>query len=144
MIKVAPFLPFYGQCANAIALYEKAFGAKVIELLRYSDANPKDRDKEGIAESDTDKNLVYHAQIKIGNQRIRMWDAAGDGSPKEPSMSILVTFETADAVKAAHEIMSEGATIVDPMCSTTYSSCCVSLIDKFGVHWWLMTEQTKK
>ena len=140
MIKVTPFLHFRGQCAHAIALYEKAFGAKVTKLLRYSDAKPKD----WVPASDTDKNLVYHAQIKIGSQRICLADAAGDGSLKEPSMSILVTFETADAVKASYEIMSEGAMIVDPRCRTTYSSCCVSLIDKFGIHWWLMTEQTKK
>jgi len=42
------------------------------------------------------------------------------------------------------EIYIDGATIIYPMQSTTYSSCFVSLVDKFGMRWELMTEQTEK
>lgn len=59
-------------------------------------------------------------------------------------MFLTITFEDAESVKRAYEVLKEGSTIIYPMVSTTYSSCFVSLIDKFGVRWGLMTEQTDK
>lgn len=58
------------------------------------------------------------------------------------TVSLVITFETAEEVKEAFDLISDGAIILSPISSTTYSSCFVSLIDKFGVRWELMTEQT--
>lgn len=60
------------------------------------------------------------------------------------SVSIVITFESARKVMNAFEILNENATIISPVQSTTYSSCFVSLIDRFGIRWELMTEQTEK
>jgi PhnB protein len=57
---------------------------------------------------------------------------------------LTITFEDAASVKGAYEVLKEGSTIVYRMASTTYSSCFVSLIDKFGIRWALMTEQSGK
>ena len=59
-------------------------------------------------------------------------------------VSLVLTFETADEVKAAYEKVADGCIILEPMKSTSYSSCFVSLIDKFGMRWELMTEQTER
>jgi len=50
----------------------------------------------------------------------------------------------AEDVKKAYAIMADGAAIVHPMKSTTYSSCFVSFVDRFGMRWELMTEQTER
>lgn len=42
----------------------------------------------------------------------------------------------------AFEAMKDGAEILSPPQSTTYSSCFLSLIDRFGNRWEIMTEQT--
>ena len=39
---LTPNFNFDGHCEEAIRLYERAFGAKLGCLLRYSDANPAD------------------------------------------------------------------------------------------------------
>lgn len=44
----------------------------------------------------------------------------------------------------AYEVLKEGCTIIYPVGSTTYSSCRVVLVDKFGFRWGLMTEQTER
>ena len=137
---VTPNFHFTGQCKQAIELYRKAFDAKVNEMLYYSDAHPKDY----VAASEADKDLVYHAEISIGEQRIMLSDMTDDTIPKGNSISLVITFETAKDVKKAYKVIVEGSTIIHSMKSTTYSSCFVSLIDKYGIRWELMTEQTEK
>lgn len=139
MICVTPNFHFQGNCKQAIKLYEMAFGAKIKVLLCNSDANQHDwKSDQG------DNDLVYHAEIIIGNQRIMMTDDTSSTEPKGNTVSLVLTFETVDEVKVAYEIVSKGGKIIHPMQSTSYSSCFVSLIDKFGMRWELMTEQPEK
>ncbi|WP_373000559.1 VOC family protein [Lutispora sp.] len=88
--------------------------------------------------------MVYHAEVLIGNQRVFFSDILDFDLSKGTSLFLVITFEEAASVKKAYEILKEGSTIVYPMKSTTYSSCFVSLVDKFGFRWVLMTEQTEK
>ena len=134
MLKVTPNLHFAGQCKQAIELYKQAFGAEVKILLCNSDINPSDTNQG---------DIVYHAEFYIGEQRITATDAPDDPISSHP-MSLLITFETAEYVKKAYEIMARGAKIIYPIQSTLYSSCFVSLVDKFGMRWELMTEQTER
>ncbi len=93
---------------------------------------------------DEQENFVYHSEIMIGDYRIMMADNVEPDTSKNTSFFLTVTFDSADDVKKAYEVLKDGCTIIHPMRSTTYSSCTVSLIDKFGVRWGLMTEQTEK
>jgi hypothetical protein len=69
-LSVTPCLGFNGQCNQAIELYKEAFGAKVIEKLHYSEADPKDFQCQNEAE----KDFVFYSEIMIGNQRIMLGD----------------------------------------------------------------------
>ncbi|MCL2841067.1 MAG: VOC family protein [Defluviitaleaceae bacterium] len=137
MLKVTPNFHFRGQGKQAIELYKRAFGAKVKLLLCNSDANSEDC----AVEDDSQNDLIYHAEIYIGGQRITLTDAPDDPIPNTNPLSLLITFETVEDVKKAYEVMIDGATIIYPIQSTTYSSCFASLVDKFGMRWELMTEQ---
>lgn len=139
MLQVTPNLHFNGQCKQAIQLYEEAFDAKVKVLLCESDADPEDWTVKG-----NRADLVYHCEMYIGTQRLMLNDSTdSDAQSLNHVMSLVVTFDTADAVQRALSILAEGCTIIHPMQSTSYSSCFVSLIDKFGMRWELMTEQTE-
>jgi PhnB protein len=141
MVVVTPNFNFAGQCEEAMALYERAFGATTKFVMRYSDADERDWDRPL---TDDQKKMVYHAEMLIGTQRIMLADIIEFDLSKGTSVFLTVTFEDAAGVKGAYEVLKEGCTIVYPMISTTYSSYFVSLIDKFGIRWALMTEQTDK
>jgi PhnB protein len=141
MVIVTPCINFAGQCEEAVALYERAFGAITKFVMRYSDADRRDWDRPL---TDDQKKMVYHAEMFVGSQRIMLADIIEFDLSKGTSVFLTVTFEDAASVKRAYEVLKEGSTIVYPMVSTTYSSCFASLIDKFGVRWALMTEQTEK
>ncbi|WMJ87434.1 VOC family protein [Anaerocolumna sp. MB42-C2] len=140
MILITPNFNFNGRCEEAINLYQKAFNAKLNCLVRYSDADKRDWDKE----LDSIKSkYIYHSELLIGNQRIMMCDNMDVDLVKSTSLSLTVTFDTSTEVKNAYETLKEGSTTIYPIHSTTYSSCEVVFIDKFGFRWGLMTEQTE-
>lgn len=132
----------HGQCEEAIKLYQKAFNAKIDFILRYTEADKRDFDSPL---TDEQKNYVYHSEIHIGQQRLMFSDIVEfDHLIKSTSLFLTVTLDSAEEVKKAYEIMKDGCTIIYPLQSTTYSSCFVSLVDKFGFRWGIMTEQTDR
>jgi PhnB protein len=133
---VVPNLHFNGECEKAIELYERAFGAERTAFLRYEDANPLDGDQ---ASSEADRALVYHAEILIGDRRIILNDHPND-IPSGINVSLLISFDSVEEVKRAYEVLRADAEILSPMTETTYSSCFVSLVDRYGVRWELMKE----
>lgn len=137
---ITPNLHFNGNCEEAIDLYKQAFNAEIVCLLKNKDADPQDYITEQKYSS-----FVYHAEILIDGKRIMMSDITESSTHKAGnSVSIVVTFDSANEVMKVFEILNKNATIIYPVQKTTYSSCFVSLIDKFGMRWELMTEQTEK
>jgi len=143
-LTLTPGLGFRGQCKEAIALYEKAFGAELLTKLLYSDANPKD-----LQYKEEEKDFIFYSEMVIGNQLISLGDDSGgilDESTKgkASAISLLVEFESVEALEAAYQVLAEGATIVTPLnnTGTTYCSGYVSLVDQFGIHWDLMSGYT--
>lgn len=141
MNSITPNFNFAGQCEEAIALYQKAFRAQIGCLLRYADANAADWDKP--LEAGREK-YIYHAELLINGQRMMMCDNLDVPFQKSTALSLVVTFDTKDEVMRAYDIMREGSETIYPVHSTTYSSCTVTFIDRFGFRWGLMTEQTQR
>ena len=135
---IEPMFQFDRQCEQAIELYKKAFGAKVIALIRYSEANPQDLPSK--YDDKKDSNLIYHAQMMIGGQRILLCDNLFNDSPRGHSVYPVTIFKTADEVKAAYNVLAAGATIISAISSTSYSACVASLVDKFGIFWDLIAD----
>ena len=134
MIHVIPNLHFRGNCKQAIELYKKAFGAEIKVLLHYADANPQDL----IVKDENQRDLIYHSEIMIGNNRLMLNDITDDTFNIGNSLSLLIHFDTKDEILAAYELLIDSAKIISPMESQTYCSYFASLIDKYGIRWELM------
>ncbi|MHB1152610.1 MAG: VOC family protein [Eubacteriales bacterium] len=73
-----PHLHFYGDCEEAIALYEKAFNTKVETIIRNCDYTPDE------CKSD---DKIAHAVINIHGQKVFLNDRFGN---KEKSTDVAV------------------------------------------------------
>ena len=140
-LTITPALGFRGNCTEAIALYEKAFDATLVTKMLYSDA-----DAEDFICKEEEKDFIFYAEMVIGNQLISLGDDTNStlGDTKfgvASPTSLLIEFETIEALKAAYALLSDGANIITPMSDdgTTYCDAYVSLVDKFGIHWDLMS-----
>jgi len=120
-MKISPYLFFNGNCAKAIALYEKAFQVKA-ERMPYEGAEA----------------LVSHAQFEIGGDFIMLCDAP----PENPAqfgnnMMITIQFHESElpAVRAAFDTLKEDGEVIMELAETAWSKCFGLLTDKFGVKW---------
>lgn len=138
---VVPNFHFGGKCREAIALYKEAFGAEIDCMLLYKDAKIEDYPRPL---TDEQKNFVYHAEIHIGNQRIMMADNIDLPFAPSTSLFLTMTMDTKEDVMRAFNVMKDGCTVIYPPHSTTYSSCTVNFIDRYGFRWVIMTEQTER
>ncbi|WP_379163103.1 VOC family protein [Paenibacillus sp. sgz5001063] len=138
---ITPTLHFHGECEEAIRLYQQAFDIRIDFILHYTDANKHDWNIELTEEQ---QSYVYHAEAYLGGQRLMLSDELERNPAASTSLFLTITFDTAAQVKKAYEVLKAGGTIIHPLCSTTYSSCMVSLVDRFGIRWGLMTEQTDR
>lgn len=109
-VKVRVELSFNGNCAEAIALYEKAFGIKVEYITRYKDA-PKNEFQypEGT------EDYVLHTWLKLGNDPIGEIGVADRLPGRECShgdgVSVSVGLDSADAVRSAFDVLKEGGKV---------------------------------
>jgi PhnB protein len=121
---VQPYLMFQ-RCADAIAFYGNAFGAK--EKLRMPD-------KQG---------RITHAEIEIGDSCVMMADEAPQmdafsaehygGSP----VSLLIYTEDCDAMYK--QAVASGAKSLREPADQPYGDRMAGVKDPFGYKWWIAT-----
>ena len=140
-MKITPTLNFGGTCREAIQMYERAFGGEIIYLKTYREAN--DPAYMPLL-NEEQKEYIYHAELMLGNQRIIMSDHVDIALPVCYSNFLTIMYDTKEEVQRAYEIMKEGSNTIYKMEATPYSSCRVVFIDKFGIRWGIMTEQTER
>jgi len=87
-----------GRCAEAIALYQKAFDLKI--------------DWQG---KDEETGLIFHTEAHIGNQRLRLSDGGVErGAIHGDSLFLAVVFDTVEEVQRAFDILKEDGTVIQP------------------------------
>lgn len=42
-----------------------------------------------------------------------------------------------EAVQRAFDVLSDGGVVLHPIGSLPWSSCCATVIDRYGVCWWI-------
>ncbi|MCH5259877.1 MAG: VOC family protein [Lachnospiraceae bacterium] len=136
-----PTLNFGGNCREALQMYENAFQGKINWLITYGEAN--DPAYNPLLNEDQ-KEYIYHSELIIGNQRIIMSDNVDIEFQTCYSNFLTMMCDTKEEVQRAYEIMKEGSKTIYPMEATSYSSCRVAFVDKFGIRWGIMTEQTER
>lgn len=121
-----PTLHCGGRCAEAIALYRKAFHLEV--------------DWQG---KDEKTNLIYHTEARIGNQRIRLSDGGVGKEIQADSLFFAVDFDTVAEVERVFEILKEEGTVLEEPHKTDFATCMSAIKDKFGFKWFLMVERSE-
>ena len=136
---ITPVINMTGECEEAIHYYEIVFSTRADFILHYSDANPEDWKKPL---SEAQKKHVYHAEMKIGNQRFMFSDIIEFDIIRGNNFFIVITFDTREEVERIYNLLLPESKVLVPIHRTTYSSCIANLVDKYGIRWGLMTEQT--
>lgn len=129
-MQLRPYLSFQGDCADAIALYERAFGASVMEIMRFGDilggGPPIPEEK---------KENIVQATLRFGEHFIRMSDAFKDLNAALSERIAIAVECTEEEVRRAFGVLSEEGTVDMPLQQTFFSPCYGIVVDKYGVMW---------
>lgn len=129
-----PHLHFSGSCKEAISLYEKAFNVKADTIIHNSDYSP---------ENCKDDDRIAHAVMHIHGQKIFLNDRFGKkGTSTDIAVHLIVTFKSKADLLSCYDILKEESVTVDPLETLSYSPLAVQFIDRFGVQWGFMVEES--
>lgn len=128
-IEIIPYLPFHGNCEEAINTYIKAFGGEICCMSRWSeseyDLEPEQREK------------VLHVEFTLGNVRM----AAGDNVDyieTTADIRLMLHLDSEEEAMRAIALLGEGGTVLSPLHvhqTPDDNSCEAILTDRFGVTW---------
>lgn len=140
-MKITPTLNFGGNCREAIQMYAEAFNGQITCLITYREAN--DPAYMPLL-TEEQKDYIYHAELVLDGQRIIMSDHVDIEFQVCYANFLTVMYDTKEEVQRAYAIMKDGSQTIYPMEATRYSSCRVVFVDRFGIRWGIMTEQTAR
>ena len=121
-----PHLHFCGNCAEAITLYEQAFGTKADILFLNGNGD----------------GSIGHAEMRIHGVRVMLNDRFGNKDlASDCAVALIVTFESAVKLLACYEILKSGGIVIDPPEKLPYTELGLQFMDKFGVQWGFMVEE---
>lgn len=130
-----PYLNFDGTASKAIALYEKALGAKVENVQRFGDmpgSTPESKDR------------VLHAVLKLGAGTVMLSDTM-PGMPftAEGNQHVCLDFDDPNDLAARFDALAAGGKITMPLQDTFWGAKFGMLTDAYGVRWMFNCELKK-
>jgi PhnB protein len=129
--QISPSLTFDGQAAKAIALYERALGAKVETILRFGEAPAMGRP---VPPSHEDR--VMHALLRIGGGTFMVMDAP-PGVTVSTASNVQIALELDDVTEMASrfDALAAGGEVVIALHDAFWGARFGMLVDAFGIRW---------
>ena len=127
---ITPCIHFDGNCSEAITFYKEALGAEAKEVFYAKDA--PDYNTESLP-----LDFVMHSEIIICGMNFSLTDGS-ETELSDTHISFMITYDTADEVKAAFEKLEIGGEVVEPLAKVFWSDLYGYVIDRFGVNWQVM------
>ncbi|MGC2222823.1 MAG: VOC family protein [Methylocella sp.] len=134
---IQPYLFFEGRADEAVAFYQKVFGAEVQMLMRYKDG--PDPCPEGMIPPGSESK-VMHMSMKIGDAVVMGSDGRCSGKPGFQGFSLCYAAKDATDADRVFSALSEGGTVQMPMGKTFFSPRFGMVADRFGVSWMVIVQ----
>jgi PhnB protein len=130
MIKqLTPYLNFDGTGEQAIALYEKALGARTENVMRFGDI-------PGNTPAPENKNRIIHALLHIGKGIIQISDTPPDMPGKVAgNVHVALDFDDVADLRAKFEALAVGGQVTMPVQETFWNATFGMLVDAYGISW---------
>lgn len=121
-----------GNGQEVVKFYEEALEAEVLAFQTYGDMpeNPE------FTISEEMKNLVLHAQLKIGESYLML----SDNFPDEPyqignQLNVALLLKDVEKMTAMFNKLAEGGEVLMPLQETPWSPAYGQVKDKYNVTW---------
>lgn len=125
-----PYLILNGSAPQAIALYERALGARVASVQRFGDMDGSCPEAQ--------KERIMHAELRLGDAILMLSDGAGDGAPVESgSVSVALGLNDPAEARRCFDGLAASGAVVQPLVDAPWGALFGVVRDEFGIHWML-------
>jgi PhnB protein len=125
-----PYLGFNGTAATAIQHYESALGAKVENVMRWSDGPPD------MKVSSDARDKIMHAELTIGGGKVMLADAPPHmPSPADSNITVCLTMDDNEDMKRKFDALGVGGQVVMPIHDAFWGATFGMLKDAYGIRW---------
>ena len=141
-MQVQPYLYFDGRCAEALAFYERALGARTESLMHFKDAPADAMGGEGCAGTPPPGDKVMHAAFRIGESLLLASDGFATGKPEFKGVSLTLLGKDEAEVQRRFDALADGGQVQMPLAKTFFSPLFGMVTDRFGVSWNVLVQQS--
>jgi PhnB protein len=134
LTQVQPYLLFGGRCEEALKFYQRAIGARIGMLMRWSES--PDKPPPGMLAPGFE-NKVMHSELHIGEHTVMASDGSTD-KEKSSGFSLALTVTTEAEVDNVFGALIEGGQATMPPGPTFWTRRFAMGTDRFGVGWMVM------
>ena len=128
MPRLANYLFFNGNCAEAMKFYEKTLGGK-LDMMKEKDA-PKGSGPQGKSDK------ILHARLAFEGDSLMASDwLAPQAYPGMGGFSVSLVFTKVDEAKRIYGTLSKGGQVTMPMDKTFWVEAFGMVVDRFGTPW---------
>jgi|SRR6218665_533764 len=131
-----PYLILNGRVEQAIALYQRALGAKLKTLQRFGDVDQSC--------SAAMKSRVMHAALHVGDALLMMSDGPNDAAPPQTgSVSVALDFDDPEQARRCFDALATNGKLVQPLVDAPWGALFGVLCDEFGINWMFNSSSAK-
>lgn len=127
---IFPYLVFSGEAREAISFYEECFATKALSIIPYGEYIP-----EGAEGIDGISNMIVHAEMEVFGNKIWFADEICEIVKKGTNTKLVITVDTFEEADTIFCYLEKGGNVILPPTPTYYSTFHAYVIDKFGVCW---------
>lgn len=131
---VHPYLLFGGHCEEALAFYQRAVGARLGMVLRWSES--PDPPPPGMLAPGYE-NKVMHSELHIGEHLVMASDGSSENE-KSSGVSLALSVDTEAEVDKLFAALTAGGQATMPPGPTFWSKRFAMGTDRFGIGWMVM------
>lgn len=136
-MQVANYLFFNGQCREAFEFYQTRLGGEITSLLGHQDMPP------GAESPDEWRDKILHASLRIGDTTLMASDLPGDEYQQPQGFAVSLSVDTASEAERVFNALAENGTVQSPLEPTFFAARFGTLVDRFGIPWMIVGEQTQ-
>lgn len=123
-----PYLILGGRARKAIALYERALGARVEALMRFGDMDQSCPEAQ--------RDMVMHCTLHIGSAVVMLSDGSGDEQPPARGrVSVALQLDDVTEARQAFDALAQSGTTIQPLFDSPWGTLFGVVADEFGVSW---------
>lgn len=129
MARLNPYLAFNGTCRAAMTFYKECLGGEIVDMMTFETMPGAEGMPAEMRDRILHSMLVADAMVLMGADTPDGQDPSKDGP-----ITVCLSSEDKDEIKAYYAKLAVGATITQPL-SDEFFGLYGALTDQYGINW---------